>query len=394
MKVRSKFDSTEIGEVEDIKLSELKTEHSSDSRLTPSRLIETMISVLEKFSASDERISILSMETGRTKLSCKEELLRTVQLMKYNYAPRLIEILGSERVRTDQFRKITAVVPDISIPVYTMFVGIVESIINGTKPMILHNSQCPISTMTLSNDIYEYLRETSEYILDVAEENSIRAFDKWGEGERILFYGNTKDFIDVQKAVTKNNVIWKQFENGVSIVPDSSHMEMATNSVPGISYLSVSNRFLRSQLFLISDKEYIFFKNRIIEFLKRDVKKGYGPEGDINYFNTQEDAEMARQSVRKLLENDFDYVDGLHESVHLLENRYGEKIVPMEQIPGPVIVLYHFKNLKDAIVKAMSVKNCNFINIFTDSFNAVDFAKSRTGIEILRNVESSRALLV
>ena len=117
-------------------------------------------------------------------------------------------------------------------------------------------------------------------------------------------------------------------------------------------------------------------------------------EGDINYFNTQEDAEMARQSVRKLLENDFDYVDGLHESVHLLENRYGEKIVPMEQIPGPVIVLYHFKNLKDAIEKAMSVKNCNFINIFTDSFNAVDFAKSRTGIEILRNVESSRALLV
>ena len=63
--------------------------------------------------------------------------------------------------------------------------------------------------MTLSNDIYEYLRETSEYIRDVAEENSIRAFDKCGEGELILFYGNTKDFIDVQKAVTKRWYFWK-----------------------------------------------------------------------------------------------------------------------------------------------------------------------------------------
>lgn len=394
MKVKSKFDSSEIGEVEDIKLSELKTENSSDSRMNPSRLMETMISVLEKFYGSDERISILSMETGRTALSCREELLRTSQLMRYTYTQRLIEKFGTEHVRTDQFRKISAVIPDASIPVYTMFRGIIESLLQGTRPMILHNSQCPISTMTLSNDMYESLRETGGYILDVAEDNAIKAFDKWGEGERILFYGNTGDFVDIQKAVNRNNIIWKRFENGVSIVPDSSHLEMATNAVPGLSYISVSNRFLRSQVFLVSDKEYIFFKNRIVEFLKRDVKNGYGPDGDINYFNTQEDAERARQSVKKLLENDFDYVDGLHESVHLLENRYGEKIVPMEQIPGPVIVLYHFKSMKDAVEKAMSVKNCSFINLFTDSYNAIDFAKSRTGIEILRNVESSRTLLL
>lgn len=394
MKVKSKFDSTDIGEVEDIKLSDIKTFQAADSRMNPAKLLEAMASVLDKFYRSEENVTILALETGRAKHPCKEELLKTIDLIKYPYGLKMIEAFGTSPVRIEYFRKVSGIATDSSLPIFTMFKGILESILQKRKPMILHNPLCPISTMTLSNDLYETLRETGDYIFDIVQEAPIKAFDQWAEGEKVLIWGNTHNFVDIQRKVDRNNVIWNRMENGVTVIPDRAHLDMAGNAVSGLSYLSVSNRFLMSQVFLVADKEYVFFKNRLIEYLKRDVKTGYGVEGDINYFNHPDDATATREAVRRLLENGFDYVEGLHESVHLLENRYGENVVPMDQITGPVVVLYHFKNIKEAIDKAAAVKNCQFINIFTDSCNTLEYVRNRNSTETMRNLERSSSLLL
>ncbi len=391
MKVLSKFDSEEIGEVDDIKFSELKLEKKNDSKLNLFKFSNELYSIVEKLSMDDESLRILSLETGRTINSCRDEIKKTVFAIRYNFSNQFLHTIGLESIRLESLNEFTGVIPDRSMPVYTMVRGIMDSMNSGKLPIILHNPMCPLTTMTLSNLLFEKIKETGEFILDTVEDNPVDAFDKNLEGQRIQAWGTSEEVKMIQKNTSNNMVLWKKMENGLSIVSDRSHLEMAANTLRGNSYETISNKELRSQVFLVADREYIFFKNRVVEYLKRDIKKGYGPEGDVNYFNSPEEAERARESVRKLLGSGFDYIDTLHESIHVLENQYDDTIVPIDQIRGPVIIISHFKSIKNAMDRTEKFNGNEFVNVFTDSYSAMDYIQNRTGLKtkIYRNVERS-----
>ena len=256
MKVKSKFDSTDIGEVEDIKLSDIKTFQAADSRMNPAKLLEAMASVLDKFYRSEENVTILALETGRAKHPCKEELLKTIDLIKYPYGLKMIEAFGTSPVRIEYFRNVSGIATDSSLPIFTMFKGILESILQKRKPMILHNPLCPISTMTLSNDLYETLRETGDYIFDIVQEAPIKAFDQWAEGEKVFEEMHTfMQPFHIVKTIFKESP--HGFPRGCGVIRVIEIIDISFDSVSCfyISFQILNEPVLKKYIFLICNEE-------------------------------------------------------------------------------------------------------------------------------------------
>jgi acyl-CoA reductase-like NAD-dependent aldehyde dehydrogenase len=395
MKVFNKFNSTEIGEVENIEISELKSESHSNKMINVLKMGQQIINILENLLNKNEFIMRMSMETGKTLFSCKNEVRRTIYLIKYRWLPILESTFGDSPRRVDSFKEFRAVSISSYLPVYTMICSLVNAIKEGNKPILIHNVNAPISTVVISNEIFNTLKETEDLIFDVLDNHAEEKFDKKFTNCKLEKWGSHDDLLKTQKIIKNNEFLWHPDENGVSIMGDKSHMEMASNSLRKLSYEGVSNSCLRSQIYFIGDKDYVFFKNRIVEFLKREAKSIYGPDGNINYFNVPEQIEESREDVKKLLQSGFEYIDSLPETVHLLEDPYGEIFQEVDQLRGPIVQLVHFKSIRDAIDKAEKLKNSNFINIYTNSYDQLEYIRERSGknMRIFRNLEESYHLL-
>ncbi len=395
MQINSKFDGTNLAEIDNIKLGEIKFENSKGDFIDGMKLGKAFIESLNEFLSNNQKLSIMSNETGKTIEACKKEVKETIHYCRYLHIPTLLGDEGNVKLRIPRMKKFDFTLLDPSLPIFTMFQSIFESIRNGHRVVISHNKNSPISSMTLSSDIFQKYSDTEFLLFDILQDQPINDIDELFANSNIYSWGTPDDVRETQKVVEKNQVRWKILGNGVCIVDDRSKLEIASNSLAGLSYNSISNRGLRSQIYLVNDKDFLFFKNRVVEYLKRDIKHGYGINGDINYFNCKEDADHSRESVKRLLENGFDYVEGLNEGVHLLVNQYGDEIGEMNHICGPVIAIMHYSNLSDAVNISTKFKDRMFLNIFTDSFSKVQYINEQEGANsiIFKDLEDSSSLL-
>lgn len=395
MDILSKFDGSTIAEVEDLTIENLNTSATSSKFIQISKFNDTVIQCLENLLEDTELLMIMSKETGKTLSACRTEIRETIYQCRYGFLPELIKIMTSGNVRLASMKVFDHVIIESSLPVYTMIDGIFNSLKLKHKIILVHNPVAPTTSMTLSSKIYENYPETGDLLLDVLDNNAIQNIDRRFMNSSITAWGTPEEVRKIQNTIGRNMVRWKPIGNMVSIVEDRQRLEMASNSLATTCYNTISNRGLRNQLFLVSDKNYVFFKNRVIEFLKRDIRKGYGPEGDINYFCNPMDAEHSRDAVRDLISSGFNYNEGLYEGVHLLDNQYGNDFPEMPHISGPVIVIMHYSSMEQALEICARFPDRMFVNIFSDNLGKMDFASQTEGgnSRILRNMENSRNLI-
>ncbi len=395
MDILSKFDGSKIAEVEDLTIENLNTSATSSKSIQISKFNDTVIQCLDSLVEDTELLTIMSKETGKTLSACRTEIRVTIYQCRYGFFPEVIKTMTSGNVRLDSMKIFDHIIIESSLPVYTMIDGVFNSLKLKHKIILVHNSVAPTTSMTLSSKIYEKYPETGDLLLDILDNDVLQKIDRKFMNSNITVWGTPEEVRMVQNSIGRNRVLWKPIGNVVSIVEDRQRLEMASNSLATTSYNTISNRGLRNQLFLVSDKNYVFFKNRVIEFLKRDIRKGYGPEGDINYFCNPMDAERSRDAVKDLISSGFNYNEGLHEGVHLLDNQYGNDFPEMPHISGPVIAIMHYSNMEQAVEICAKFPDRMFVNIFSDNLAKMDFVNETEGgnSKILRNVENSKNLI-
>ncbi len=395
MDVLNKFDGSKIAEIEEIPFESLELNVTSNEFVNIPKFGHLVIQCLNEILTDSDGIALMSRETGKTVSSCKNEITETIRQCEYDFVPEIIKRIPSGLIRLKSMNISDVIVLESSLPIYSMVHGLFSSLQKLHRVTMIHSPIAPVTSMTLSSTIFEKYAETGTLILDVLDKNFLDNLDKTFTNNNISAWGLHEDIRHIQSGVQRNQVTWKPLGNMISIIEDRQRLEMASNSLSSLSYNTVSNRGLRNQLFLVSDKNYTFFKNRVVEFLKRDIKEGYGPNGDINYFCNPSDIEKSRDSVKELLAHDFDYTDGLYEGVHLLDNQYGKEFPEMKHIAGPVIVIMHYSNMQDALEKCARFTERMFVNVFSDNLSKMEFVEQADGGNsvILRNVEESKNLL-
>jgi len=395
MNVLNKFDGSTIAEIEELAVENLNINISSGEYVNISKFNDTVIQCLEDLLKSNDSLAIMSQETGKTKGACRSEIQETIRRCKNNFFPDAMGAGASELLRPHSMKVFDHIIMESSLPIYTMIEGIFSSMRRLHRAILIHSPVAPTTSMTLSSNIYEKYRESGSFLLDVLDKEASKNIDLMFMNTNIRAWGIPDEVRQIQKNTERNRILWKPIGNVVSIVEDRQRLEMASNSLASMSYNTISNRGLRTQLFLVNDKNYIFFKNRVIEFLKRDIKNGYGPEGDINYFCNSTDADKSKKAVKDLISSGFNYNEGLYEGVHLLDNQYGKDFPQMPHIPGPVMAIMHYSSLDEALEIASKFPDRIFVNIFSDNVAKMDFVYETEGgnSKVLRNVENSRELI-
>lgn len=375
MDVINKFDGTVLGEVEmDTPRAGKSTK---ETLIEPLSVVNILLEELSSMLNDEGMMRVYSCETGKSISSCRREVeFSKLYLLSYAY-PEIYRYFGHGRLLTSAFRNTRRAYIHRGIPILSMCMELIDSIGKGQKIEIIHPAENPMAPMTLTEKLvdsihgYDHILEEtaigSTANIQSSRFNPQDTISVWGKGRKIT---SLKPEIDVR---------YRSAGNFSSIVRDHSQVEKAVNASMNLSFNSISNIGFSGQVYFIPDREFIYFKNRLSEMLKRTAPKLYSPDSGVNYYSGKSEVEKSKDSVKHLLENGWDYVDDLPATVHVLTLQYGEipEIIP--EINGPIILLAHYASLKESADMALKMWNPSLLNMYTDSINDVEYMKQRFG---------------
>lgn len=375
MKIYSKFDESLLGEAEG---SENDVTSHNGSIINPLKVGRLISEGLRDLRKNSDMINVYSHETGKTIISCKQEIDTALLFLEIRGLREVYEKYGERSVSSRAFIRDSATFLDQGIPIFSMVSQIIRNLIKGKANVLCHSENAPLTTMYLvqqltdtydpSNSIFYHIigeSETSEKLTS----NMDRAY-VWGSEDRIWELRDKLTNMRVNERITSNYPV---------IVRNYSSISPALDRMMNMSLNSISNNGLRGQIYFVQDKDFVFFRNRVTELLKRTAEDYYGPESSVNYFSSKSHAENTKKRVASLLGNGWDYVDELPQTVHVLADQYGEIPDKIEMLDGPVIEIMHYSSLMDCAKRIEKMDFGDRINIFGDSLNDLEFLREFFG---------------
>lgn len=370
MKVYSRFDGSILGEAEGT--CEEKMDHNNKKPVSPMKCGKILKESLENLRKNRDMINIYSHETGKTIKSCQSEIDRAILYMEVTGLGSIYRKFGDRSVHSGSYRKEKFSFIDPSMPIFSMIHEIISNLMDGYRSGIVHPENAPLTSMYLSQEISEKYPVFESIITDMVEndgclEKNIQMkdgeFTAWGNNKRMGFLEEKYPF-KFSRIRTDNFPV---------VIRAYSEIAPAVERIMDISLNSISNSGLRGQIYMIPDKEFVFFKNRVGEMVKRRIENSFGPESSHNYFLNREDTEDTKSEVEKLLNSGWDYMDELPPTVHIITDQYSEEGTSLKEVDGPVIEIMHYGSLADCAKRLEKLQFSDRIDFTGDSSNDFEY---------------------
>ena len=385
MDVINKFDGSVLGEVDDSTIDINK--NTKETLLEPMEIVNVMLEELSSMLNDDTMMRVYSSETGKCLSSCRREIELSKLYLLYRAYPKVYGSYGNGRVITSGFSRKRYSFIHQGIPVFSLTRELVESILETSWIHIEHCKDSPIATMKITEKLAERVHGfeniLSETVCDYFQGINIKDAP---EGGTVSIWGKERK---LSETLDSMDIKYTGATNYASIVRGQSQVDKAINSVMKLSFASVSNLGLSSQVYLVSDKEFLYFKNRVSELLKRTATGSYSPDSNINYYPGKRTIDNTKTAVKELLNNGWDFVDNIPDTVHVLTLQYGETPEKIREINGPLIEIIHYTSLKECADIVQKMNFPEIINIYTDSINDTEYLKQRFGNAIKISVNGT-----
>ena len=376
MKVYSKFDSSLLGEAEGVK----PEKDPGEGRIVnPMKVARAILENLRTLRNNQDMLAIYSSETGKTVDACRRELDSSILHLEIGGLRKISDIFGERSVNSRSFSRDAFTFLDEGMPVFSLVAQMISNMARGKAQMIVHCENAPLTTMYLTEGISERYEQVGSMLFDLLPdvfENKGKLPEWTGE---ITVWGSERRIDAMPFHVMNSGFRARLTSNFPVLIRNYSGISPAVDRVMEMSFNSISNAGMRGQIYMVPDKDFVFFRNRIIETVKRMADDHYGAESSVNYFPSKEHSDRTRQKVADLLKVGWDYIDELPETVHILTDQYGDIQEGIELLDGPVIQVMHYSSLMDC---AKRIEKMNFgdrLDFYGDSMNDYDFLKEYFG---------------
>ncbi|MGP6239611.1 hypothetical protein ACNF40_04240 [Cuniculiplasma sp. SKW4] len=374
MKIYSKFDESLLGEAEGSENDPISDKESIINPLKIGRLISEGLRDIRK---NRDMMNVYSHETGKTIISCKQEIDTTLLFLEISGLRKIYEKYGERSVSSRSFIKDTATFLDEGIPIFSMTNQILRNLMEGRANVICHSENAPLTTMYLVQQITDIYDASNSIFYHLIGERGVN--EKLNINvDKAYIWGSDYKIRELERLMNRR-VNERKTSNYPVIVRNYSSISSALDRIMNMSLNSISNNGLRGQIYLVQDKDFVFFRNRVTELLKRTADEYYGPESSVNYFSSKSHAENTRKRVASLLGTGWDYLEDLPETVHVLADQYGDIPEKIEMLDGPVIEIMHYSSLMDCAKRIERMDFGDRINIFGDSMNDLEFLREFFG---------------
>ncbi len=375
MKVYSKFDESLLGEAEG---SQLESEQVKDRVVNPLRIGRILMESLRNLRNDRDMINVYSNETGKTILSCRQEIDTSILFLEISGIGNIYEKYGERSVSSRSFTMDRVAFLDEGMPVFSIVNQIVRNLTDGKSNLICHSPDAPLTTMYLAEKITDAYEESNSIFFHIVEEwTGIKEkIDKFSE--QAYIWGSEEHINQTGKLINGRQV-FRITSNFPVIVRNYSSISQALDQIMQMSFNSISNSGLRAQVYFVQDQDFIFFRNQLTELLKRKAENYYGPESSVNYFPSKSHSENTRGKVASLLHEGWDYINDLPDTVHVLVDQYGEIPDQVQMLDGPVIQIMHYSSMMDCAKRIERMDFGDRINVFGDSLNDLEFLREFFG---------------
>ncbi len=385
MDVINKFDGSVLGEVDDSTAN--LNENMKETLLEPMEVVNVMLEELSSMLNDDTMMRVYSSETGKCLSSCRREIELSKLYLLYRAYPETYGSYGNGRIITSGFSRKRYSFIHRGMPVFSLTKELIEAILETSSIHMGHCRDSPIATMRitekLSERVHGFENIISEGVSDYFQAINMKDAP---EGATVSIWGRGRKVTGIHDSMT---IRYAGASNYASIIRGQSHVDKAINSVMKLSFSSVSNLGFSGQVYLVSDKEFLYFRNRISELLRRAASKSYSPDSTINYYPGKKTVDSVKSNVADLLSNGWDFVDNIPDTVHALTLQYGETPEKINEINGPVIQIIHYASLKECADIVQKMNYPDMLNIYTDSINDTEYLKQRFGNSVKISVNGT-----
>ncbi|MHB1492916.1 MAG: aldehyde dehydrogenase family protein [Thermoplasmataceae archaeon] len=384
LKVFNKFDGSEVGEVDIIKLE--SSTYGNDKKKIGSMDIEERLSILERASEllkmnRDLLATTLSLETGKAFKNAIREINRaesgfrnpTLAIYKENG-------LCHHNSGNDSYLHMWNI-PE-GIPVQTFADQVLRDALMGNRSIVFHNPACPLTTMKISELIGESVEEWRFMVADVLTESQNKAMKNAvisGDADQITFSGTPDQCLEFSKGSGLVDTHFKVMGNARAIIWDKKYMEYALDWAIDHSLKTVSNHRMRVQTLIVKAEFFAYFKNRFVE-LSRKLNFGNPviQEQDLNYYPGKIEEQRAIEFVKALRQGGFILeAEELKRFPLVLYNEYPDLSSGLNEIDGAITAIVPAKSLKEAVEYSFHGKPWETTYLFTNGLEEIDFVKFR-----------------
>ena len=191
----------------------------------------------------------------------------------------------------------------------------------------------------------------------------------------ITFTGGTEAGLEILKKAGLKKIAMELGSNSPTIVMDDADIDQAVESCVSGAFWAVGQNCIGVQRLLVHEKIYDEFTTKFVQ-RTRKMKVGYqlDEDTDMGPMISEKEAQRVEEWVKEALQKGAKLLTGgrrkgtLFEPTVLADVPEGTKI-DCEEVFGPVVALYRFSTLDEAIRKANSVKYGLQAGIFTKDIN-------------------------
>lgn len=394
--VRNPYSEEIVGEVPSASVEDVRTAISAAERsLQTDFPLTARYEVLTKAASlvearREEYSRMIALEGSKTIRESQREPVRTANLLRLSAEEgrRLTgETLpfdsraGSENRVGYYFRVPVGVVSAITPfndPLAMAGHNIGPAIAAGNAIVLKPSVLTPLSVLMLAEDLVA--AGLPEGRLSVVTGHGAELGGSLVSDERVrlvTFTGGVETGLQVSRWLGVKKVLMELGSNSPVLVMDDANLDCAIPAIAAGAYAQAGENCLGVQRILIHDRRYEEFKSRFVDYTSR-LRAGYSmdPQTDVCAMITEREARRVESWI----------TDALRHGANLLVGgkREGAVITPavLEDVPkgvkldcdevyGPVVSLYRFSNLDEAIAAANETRYGLHSAIFTER---IDYA--------------------